>query len=139
MGLSPARGSIVADAPATEPTATATIVAVERFNAAFERHEVDAVMAAMTADCVFENTSPAPDGERHEGQPAVRSAWEAFFRSSPRATFEVEDLFAAGDRAVVRWLYRWGGEEGTTGHVRGVDIFRVRAGKVAEKLSYVKG
>ncbi len=25
------------------------------------------------------------------------------------------------------------------GHVRGVDVFRVRDGKVAEKLSYVKG
>ena len=29
--------------------------------------------------------------------------------------------------------------DGTPGHVRGVDVFRVRDGKVAEKLSYVKG
>ena len=39
-----------------------------------------------------------------------------------------------GDRAVVRWVFDWG-----TGHVRGVDVMRVRDGKVAEKLSYVKG
>jgi hypothetical protein len=30
-------------------------------------------------------------------------------------------------------------KEGKPGHVRGVDIFRVRDGKLAEKLSYVKG
>jgi hypothetical protein len=29
--------------------------------------------------------------------------------------------------------------EGQQGHVRGVDIFRMRDGKVAKKLSYVKG
>jgi hypothetical protein len=31
------------------------------------------------------------------------------------------------------------GEASSGGHVRGVDVFRVRGGKVAEKLSYVKG
>ena len=30
-----------------------------RFNEAFNRHDVDAVMAAMTDDCVFESTSAA--------------------------------------------------------------------------------
>ncbi len=94
----------------------------------------------MTNDCVFENTAPAPDGERHEGQPAVRAVWEQFFRSSPGATFTIEEIFAAGDCCVVRRLYRWQGTAGNpTGHVRGVDLFRVRDGKVAEKLSYVKG
>jgi len=39
---------------------------------------------------------------------------------------------------VVRWIYRWV-RDGQEGHVRGVDVFRVRDGKVAEKLSYVKG
>jgi len=29
--------------------------------------------------------------------------------------------------------------DGKPGHVRGVDVFRVREGKVAEKLAYVKG
>jgi ketosteroid isomerase-like protein len=124
---------------ATDSATAATIAAVERFNAAFDRHDVDGVMAAMTDDCVFENTSPAPDGERFEGQAAVRAVWERFFRSSPHATFTIEELFAAGDRCVVRWLYRWAGDDGRPGHVRGVDVFRVRDGKVAEKLSYVKG
>ena len=116
-----------------------TIETVNRFNEAFNRHDVDGVMAAMTADCLFDNTFPPPDGKRHEGQAAVRAFWETFFRSSPTAVFENEEIFAFGDRCVVRWLYRWTGEDGEPGHVRGVDVFRVRDGKVAEKLSYVKG
>ncbi len=35
---------------------------------------------------------------------------------------------------VARWRYDYG-----DGHVRGVDLFTVRDGRVAEKLSYVKG
>ncbi|HEY8491223.1 MAG TPA: nuclear transport factor 2 family protein [Dehalococcoidia bacterium] len=124
---------------ATDPTAD-TIAAVERFNEAFNRHDVDAVMAAMTDDCVFENTVPPPDGRRFQGQAAVRAVWAEFFAHNPDAAFETEELFAAGDRCVVRWRYRWAPDQpGRPGHVRGVDLFRVRDGKVAEKLSYVKG
>lgn len=116
-----------------------TVAAVERFNEAFGRQDADGVMRAMTADCVFENTCPPPDGERHTGADAVRAFWERFFRSSPNAVFETEELFASGDRCVVRWLYRWVDGDGRPGHIRGVDIFRVREGLVSEKLSYVKG
>ena len=118
---------------------TSTIETIERFNEAFNRHDVDAVMALMTDDVLFENTSPAPDGERYVGQAAVRGFWERLFAGAPNAVFECEELFAAGDRAVVRWLYRWAPDGERPGHVRGVDIFRVRDGKVSEKLSYVKG
>ncbi|MGZ8429969.1 MAG: nuclear transport factor 2 family protein [Candidatus Deferrimicrobiaceae bacterium] len=117
----------------------ATRMAIERFNEAFARHDVDGVMRTMTDDCVFENTRPPPDGERYVGQEAVRDFWERFFRSSPNAAFDTEEIFASGDRCAVRWLYRWVGMDGTPGHIRGVDLFRVRDGKVAEKLSYVKG
>ena len=111
---------------------------VERFNEAFNRHDVDGIMSWMTDDCVFENTRPAPDGTRIAGQPAVRAFWEEFFRRSPHAHFETEELIASDDRCIVRWVYRWI-RDGASGHVRGVDVFRVRDGKVAEKLSYVKG
>lgn len=109
------------------------IDAVTRFQKAFDAQDVDAVMAAMTSDCVFEDTSP-PDGTRHSGADAVRAAWMALFTSSPDGVFTAEELIPAGDRVVVRWRYSWG-----DGHVRGVDVFRVRDGLVAEKLAYVKG
>ncbi len=116
-----------------------TVATVERFNAAFNRHDVDAIMAAMTDDCVFENTVPVPDGTRYVGQAAVRAAWDLFFTNSPLARFETEEIFAADDRCVVRWVYHWTDNDGSQGHVRGVDLFRVRNGKITEKLSYVKG
>jgi ketosteroid isomerase-like protein len=125
--------------PKADALTKSTVTAVNRFNEAFNRHDVDAVMAAMTKDCVFENTWPAPDGERYEGREAVRSFWEKFFRSSPNSVFKAEEIFAGGDRCVVRWRYDWVGKDGKPGHVRGVDVVRVRDGKVAEKLSYVKG
>jgi ketosteroid isomerase-like protein len=115
-----------------------TLAVVEKFNDAFGRRDVHAIMAAMTPDCAFESTIP-PDGQRYEGQDAVRGFWTEFFGSSPTAVFEAEEAFAAGDRATVRWIYRWTDANGNEGHVRGVDVFRVRDGKVAEKLSYVKG
>jgi len=124
----------------TSDTATlSTVETVERFNEVFNTHDVDAIMALMTDDVAFENTVPTPDGERFEGQAAVRDFWERFFRSSPSARFETEELFAAGDRCLVRWVYHWTDRDGNPGHIRGADVFRVRDGKVAEKLSYVKG
>ena len=58
----------------SDPTRTA----VERFNEAFNRHDVDAIMNWMTEDCVFENTRPAPDGTRITGNTAVRAFWDDF-------------------------------------------------------------
>lgn len=40
---------------------------INKFNKAFNDHDFDEVMGLMTDDCVFENTFPAPDGERIEG------------------------------------------------------------------------
>lgn len=112
---------------------------VRRFHDVFNRHDLTALAGLMIADCVFENTFPPPDGTRYEGLEAVCAAFAELFANSPQAHFEIEEMFATGDRAVVRWVYRWGGGEQETGHVRGVDIFSVRGEKVAEKLSYVKG
>lgn len=115
-----------------------TLATVEKFNAAFNQHDVQAVMNLMTEDCIFENTSPQPDGTRLVGAAAVRAYWEKFFTNNPDALFESEDVFAAGDRCVVRWIYRKT-KDGKPWHLRGVDVFKVRDGKVAEKLAYVKG
>ena len=89
-------------------TTAGTVQAVEHFNEVFNRHDVDAIMAAMTDDCVFENTSPFPDGTQNVGQATVRSFWVDFFAGSPHARFSTEDMFAVGDRCVVRWRYDWG-------------------------------
>ena len=112
---------------------------VRSFQDAWNAHDLEKMMALMTEDCVFESTWPPPDGERVEGHQAMRAFWERFFEQSPQARIEIEELFTCGDRATMRWRHRWGGGSDQPGHVRGVDVYRVRDGKVAEKLSYVKG
>ena len=106
---------------------------VEAFGAASSAHDLDATLALISEDCVFDATGPAPDGTRHVGPQAIRAAWQAIF-DDVRTQFEVEETFAAADRVIQRWRYSW-----DAGHVRGVDVFKVRDGQVAEKLSYVKG
>jgi uncharacterized protein (TIGR03086 family) len=112
---------------------------LQLFAAAFARGDVDAIMALVTDDCVFEATGPAPDGVRHEGAAAVRAVWEDLFATTRDAFFTEEESFVAGDRAVLRWRFTWTSPDGVPGHVRGVDVLRLREGRVAEKLSYVKG
>ncbi|MEZ5169750.1 MAG: nuclear transport factor 2 family protein [Acidimicrobiia bacterium] len=109
------------------------VAVVETFGAAWAAKDLDAALVRCTADCVFEATGPAPDGACHTGRAELRDAWVPIF-GDPVSRFDIEETFATGDRVVQRWRYSW-----DDGHVRGVDLFRVRDGAVAEKLSYVKG
>lgn len=104
------------------------------FNNAFNQHDVTGMMSLMSDDCVFENTSPAPDGTVYTGRDAVTKFWQEFFRESPQAHIEIEEIFGMGNHCIMRWNYTWG-----DGHVRGVDVFKLRDGLICEKLSYVKG
>jgi len=111
--------------------------AIERYRDAMNRHDIDAVVAAFTDDGLIDCTPP-PDGERYEGAVEIAALFRQLFDSEER-TFETEELFITGDRAVVRWRHHWLDAAGRPGHVRGVDVLRVRNGRIAEKLSYVKG
>jgi uncharacterized protein (TIGR02246 family) len=119
--------------------AEAALFVVRRFNDALNARDVEGMMRLMTPDCVFENTEPPPDGARYQGQAAVRAFWEGFFQGAAQAAIEIEELFASGERCVMRWTYRWIDLSGQSGHIRGVDIYRLERGLIAEKLSYVKG
>ena len=115
----------------TETSESAAVVAA--FGAAWAAHDLDRALSMTTDDCVFESTGPAPDGIQHKGHDEIRQAWQAIFDDTA-SRFVVEDSLAVGDRVVERWTYSWNG-----GHIRGVDLFRVRDGKVCEKFAYVKG
>ena len=112
---------------------------VLEFNEAFNRHDVAGMMRLMSEDCIFENTDPAPDGAVYSGKEAVTRFWQGFFRESPQAHIEIEEIFSSGFRCIMRWRYDWEAAAGKKGHVRGVDIFRIKDGSICEKLSYVKG
>src|SRR5262245_27889166 len=112
---------------------------VLEFNEAFNRHDVAGMMKLMSEDCVFENTNPAPDGTRYAGKESVTQFWQDFFRESPQAHIDIEEIFGMGNRCIMRWKYSWVDGDGKSGHVRGVDVFQVKDGLISEKLSYVKG
>ena len=109
------------------------------FNEAFNRHDVAGMMGLMSEDCLFENTDPAPDGTVYTGKEAVSQFWQDFFRESPQAQIEIEEIFGLGFHVVMRWKYTWVDAAGGQGHVRGVDVFKLKDGLISEKLSYVKG
>ena len=123
-----------------EPTGDLSVtLPVIRLTDALNAGNLEAVMSLWTEDCTFENTYPPPDGMRYQGKPAVQAFWEEFFRTSSQAKFEIEEIFALNDRCIMRWTYHWLDGQGTQGHIRGVDVYRVRDGIILEKLSYVKG
>jgi ketosteroid isomerase-like protein len=120
------------------PTAQEIIQLVIQFNEMLNAHSVDGMMRFLTEDSVFENTYPPPDGERYIGQASVRAFWEDFFRIDQGQRIEIEEIFSLENRCVMRWVYYWR-EAGLAGHVRGVDLYTIRGGRISEKLSYVKG
>jgi ketosteroid isomerase-like protein len=113
---------------------TATVIT--KFNDAFQTHDPTDIADLVGADCVLENSSPAPDGERFEGHAACSGIWGRL-AADPAISFDLEAVTVAGDRATVLWRLRF--EEGDEGSVRGVNLMQVRDGKIVEALGYVKG
>ena len=125
--------------PQNAPSAEqATRTAINNFNNAFNRHDADALAEFLTGDTVFEDTSPAPDGRRIDGKAALVDFWRSWFARNSDAHFDAEETIISGNRATVLWVYRKM-RNGQPWHIRGVDIFTVRGGKIAAKLAYVKG
>jgi ketosteroid isomerase-like protein len=115
-----------------------TLKTIDSFNEVFNRHDADGLAEYLTDDTVFEDTSPAPDGKRIQGKAAVVEFWRGWFARNADAHFEAEDVIISGSRATVLWVYRKM-RNGQPWHIRGVDVFTVRDGKIAAKLAYVKG
>lgn len=113
-----------------------TLALMQSFNAAFVEHRPDLLAPLVAEDCVIENTVPAPNGARLVGRDACLALWQALAASGD-GCFEPEDIEAFGERAILRWRYRWG--DGEADSVRGVNLMRVRDGRIVEALGYVKG
>ena len=72
---------------------------IDRYNEAWNAHDVDAIMAMHAPDMVFENHTA---GERAEGE-AVREHVAAIFDSWPDITFETRRLYVRDDLIVQEW------------------------------------
>lgn len=107
---------------------------MRRFNEVFLRHDPSELKNLIAERCVIEKIGPAPDGDRCVGRDACIALWEGI-ATEPGTRFDLEEVFAAGDRATLRWRYWFG--EGQS--VRGVNLMRVRDGLIVEAMGYVKG
>jgi ketosteroid isomerase-like protein len=74
---------------------------LESLLAAFNRHDVEDVMAFFTEDCVFEMPrGPDPWGRRLEGKAEVREGIEARFAGIPDIHYGKDRHWVCGDRGV---------------------------------------
>lgn len=113
-----------------------TLQILTRFHQVFRNHDPAALQELVADDCVIENTQPAPDGSRHEGKAACIRLWTGI-ATNPDLHFENESIAARGDRGEIRWRLKWGPEPGNS--VRGVNLMRVRDGRIVEAHGYMKG
>ena len=112
---------------------------LQAFADAWNRHDVDALMSMMTTDCVFQASGGnMVDGERHEGQRAVRAAYAAVFEQYPDAQWGDARHFVTGDRGVSEWTFTGTLKNGQRVEVIGCDVFTFRSGKIAIKNSFRK-
>ncbi|GII76180.1 hypothetical protein Sru01_11620 [Sphaerisporangium rufum] len=112
-----------------------TLAVINQFNDAFLKHDPALLDGLIADDCVLENSGPAPDGSRHVGGAACREFWSGI--AAGAGSFEPEEIWVAGERAVIRWRLRWGPTDADS--VRGVNLMRLRDGQIVEGMGYVKG
>ena len=109
------------------------------FAEAWNRHDLDALMACMTDDCVFEaSAGPAVCGTRYAGRDQVRAGFADVFRTFPDAQWRGARHFVCGDRGVSEWTFTGTRADGMRAEVTGCDLLTLRDGKIAVKNSYRK-
>ncbi|NUO96464.1 MAG: nuclear transport factor 2 family protein [Nonomuraea sp.] len=108
---------------------------MDRFNRAFVEHDRALLADLIADDCEMETIQPAPTGNRVIGRQACLDWWGAL--ADDRTTwFEPQEVVVAGDRATLRWHYHFG--PGPSDWVSGVNIMRVRDGRIVEALGFSK-
>jgi steroid delta-isomerase-like uncharacterized protein len=118
---------------------------IDRYNEAWNGHDVDAIVAMHTDDSVFENHVT---GDVNVGREAISNAIRGIFRVFPDLSFEGRRQYIREDLVVQEWTAR-GTHEGTisrggielepTGkpvEYRGMDVIPIRGGLVARKDVY---
>jgi ketosteroid isomerase-like protein len=112
---------------------------LEGFLAAFNAHDVDAVMAFFADDCVLDMPrGPAPGGLRLVGKEQVRKGIQSRFDGIPDIHYGDDRHFACGDRGVSEWTIRGTQASGEPIEVRGCDLLEFSGGKISRKDSFWK-
>jgi ketosteroid isomerase-like protein len=108
---------------------------LDLYNDAFRLHDPGLLDDLVADDCVIEDTGPTPDGARREGGPACLARWSEL-AGNRALRFTPEAAEVHGDLAVQPWVLQWG--DGAQDRVRGVNLIRIREGRIVEARGYVK-
>jgi steroid delta-isomerase-like uncharacterized protein len=112
---------------------------LEQFAAAWNAHDLAALLSMVTDDCVFDTaTGTNMHGNRFVGKEALRAAFPAAWQIWPDARWDDATHFVCGDRGVSAWTFRGTDRDGLRIETRGVDLFQLRDGKIARKDTYRK-
>ena len=101
---------------------------------AFNAHDVDAIMAFFTEDCVLDT----PREQRMVGKEEVRKGFQARLDGIPDIVYADDRHFASGDRGVSEWTIRGTQANGEPIEVRGCDLFEFTGDRISRKDSYWK-
>ena len=105
---------------------------IDRYNEAWNAHDVDAIMAMHAPEMVFENHTA---GERAEGD-AVGPHIAEIFRNWPDLQFRGRRLYVRGGLVVSEWTASATTGEGRKLEWDGIDVFPMRDGLIARKDVY---
>ena len=116
-----------------------TVETLERLLAAFNAHDVEAVMGFFAEGCVLEMPrGPDPWGRRLLGRERVRDGLASRFAGIPDVHYGDVRHWLAGDRGCSEWLLTGTSVAGERIEVRGCDLFEFEGGKIARKDSFWK-
>ncbi len=115
------------------------IAALKAFGLAGDRDDIDAMMALMTEDCVFNSSfGPEAHGTCYERPNQVREALQWFLDRSSDGKWTNPKYFVSGDRGIAEWTFTGTDTDGSSVEVNGCDVITFRDGKIALKDSYRK-
>ena len=116
-----------------------TVAVLAAFADAWNRHDIDAIMALMTTDCVFE-ASAGPDvcGTRYVGYKDVRAAFIEVWTSFPDAQWRDAQHHVCGNLGLSEWTFCGTRADGARIEVNGCDLLTFQGNKIAVKNSYRK-
>jgi ketosteroid isomerase-like protein len=106
---------------------------VDRYRAGWFGHDVDAIMATVSEDVVFDNVTA---GERVEGAEAFRAHVADIHERWPDLAFEEHALYVASDTAVVEWTARGTSPDGGKVEWDGLDVINCRGGSIVRNAVY---
>lgn len=124
----------------TEPrtdTERTNLQTIERMTTAFNRKDLESVLACFAEHGVYEDTmGAAPSGHRHQGKAALRALFEQHASMLPH--FRFEDLLPviAGNRGALEYTLVLSGE--TEQRAKCCDFFELEDGLVTRKSSWIK-